>query len=120
MATEITMAREHKARKSKVRPQPSDGQKANGQAVPEEKQPKLNFFHRLAQLTSDDWDRNRIYVYRRWPRVARDGQPHYIGVHREALDEPFIKALYGSGHYLLKHNDPRHTIDQTALEIMDI
>jgi hypothetical protein len=74
----------------------------------------------VAQLSSDDSDRHRLYIYRRWPRISKDGQPHYIGVHREGLDEEGIKLLYGSGRFLLKLNDAKHTVDQAPLEIMDL
>jgi len=71
-------------------------------------------------MTEDGWDRHRIYVYRRWPRISKAGEPHYVGVHREAIDEEFIKRLYGSGRYLLKLNDQRRTVDEHPLEIMDL
>src|SRR5215831_3213650 len=68
-------------------------ERPNGRAVPEEaKQPKGNFFHKLAQLSEDDWDRHMVYVYRRWPRISKNGQPHYIGTHREALPGETIKG----------------------------
>jgi hypothetical protein len=113
------------ARKSAKRKQeasePPAPEKLKGHSIAEEaKLSKGNFFHRMAQMTQDDWDRHRVYVYRRWPRISRDGQPHYIAVHREPVDEEFIKTMYGSGRFLLKLNDARHTIDQAALEIMDL
>lgn len=89
-------------------------------AADDDAQPRGNFFHRLAQLTAEDWDRHRVYIYRRWPRITKTGEPHYIGIQRETLDEEAIKALYGSGRYLLKLNNARQTIDQTPLEIMDL
>jgi hypothetical protein len=94
----------------------------NGHSAPagETKIPKENFFNRLAQMTDGDWDRHRVYVYRRRPRISRDDQPHYIATHRQAIDEEFIKAMYGSGRYLLKLNDAKHTIDQAPLEIQDL
>src|SRR5215471_19930749 len=66
-------------------------------AAGETKIPKENFFNRLAQMSQDDWDKCRVYVYRRWPRISRDDQPHYIATHRQAIDEEFIKMMYGSG-----------------------
>ena len=71
-------------------------------------------------MTEAEWDRYRVYVYRRWPRISKTGEPHYIAVHREAIDEEFIKTMYGSGRYLLKLNDPRRTVDEHPFEIMDL
>lgn len=31
--------------------------------------------------TPEDWDRHRVYIYHRWPRISKSGEPHYIGVH---------------------------------------
>jgi hypothetical protein len=125
MAAENKVVREHKTRKLKLPLESSADEKTNekkpnGLSVPEEKQSRINFFQRLAQMTEDDWSRCRVYVYRRWPRVSKDGQPHYIGVHREALDEAAIKALYGSGRYLCKLNNEKRTIDERGIEIMDL
>jgi hypothetical protein len=93
----------------------------NRHPAPDEgKQPKLNFFQRLAQMTPEEWDRHRVYVYRQWPRITRDGQPHYIDKHATSLDEETIKRLYGSGRYSLRLNTEKRTIDQTSLEIMDL
>src|SRR5215470_17916900 len=61
-------------------------------AADEPKQPKGNFFEKLRQMSTDDWDRHRVYVYRRWPQISKDASPHYLAVHREAVDEEFIKA----------------------------
>jgi hypothetical protein len=97
------------------RSNPSSGRRPEVKAPP-----APNFFSRLAQMSDTDWERHRIYVYRRWPQITRDDSPHYIGVHRQAIDEEFVKNLYGSGRYLLKLNDPKRTIDQTALEIQDL
>jgi hypothetical protein len=71
-------------------------------------------------MTAAEWDRYRVYVYRRWPRISKSGEPHYIAVHREAIDEEFIKTMYGSGRYFLKLNDPRRSVDEHPLEIMDL
>ena len=113
-------------RKSAKRKQDASEQtapeKPKGHSAAEEAKlpPKGNFFHRMAQMTQDDWDRYRVYIYRRWPRISKDGQPHYLAVHREAVDEEFVKTMYGSGRYLLKLNDPKRTVDQAPLEIMDL
>jgi hypothetical protein len=26
----------------------------------------------MAQMSTDDWDRHKVYVYRQWPRIAKD------------------------------------------------
>jgi hypothetical protein len=88
--------------------------------VDETKPPKENFFNRLRQMTEDDWSRHRVYAYRRWPRISKSDEPHYIGVHREPIDEEFIKAMYGSGRYALKLNNEKRTVDEHPLEIMDL
>jgi hypothetical protein len=93
--------------------------KVNGKPAPHD-EPRGNFFNKLAQLTPEEWDRHRVYIYRRWPRISKTGEPHYVGVYREAIDEEFIKSHYGSGRYLLKLNNQRTTIDQAPLEIMDL
>ena len=113
----------HKPRRSAARNEHAEKQngtpKTNGHAA-EPKPSKGNFFERLAQMTESEWDRYRVYVYRRWPRISKSGEPHYIAVHREAIDEEFIKTMYGSGRYFLKLNDPRRTVDEHPLEIMDL
>jgi hypothetical protein len=126
MATEIPIAGERKGRKSKTHIESSladekpNGKKPNGYSASEEKQPKVNFFQRLAQMTEDDWTRCKIYCYRRWPRVVKSGEPHYEATYREAVDEESIKRLHGSGRFLLRLNDQKRTIDQASLEIMDV
>jgi hypothetical protein len=92
----------------------------NGHPAADETKSPANFFNRLGQLSPDEWDRHRVYIYRRWPRISRDDQPHYIGTHRQAIDEEFMKAMYGSGRYLLKLNDAKRTVDNAALEIQDL
>jgi hypothetical protein len=93
------------------------------QKVNEDKRGKLSketFFNRLKQLGDDDWDRFQVYVYRRWPRISVNDKPHYIGTHRTAVDEEFIRGNYGSGRYQLRLNDAKGTVDQTSLEIQDL
>ena len=84
---------------------------SNGRRPEVKTPPAQNFLSRLAQMSDTDWERHRIYVYRRWPQITRDDSPHYIGVHRQAIDEEFVRNSYGSGRYLLKLNDPKRTID---------
>jgi hypothetical protein len=104
------------------KPQQGKGKSGgNGRPAREQVKPSAeNFFNRLSQMTETDWDKHKLYVYRRWPRISRDDQPHYIGSHRQAIDEEFIKNMYGSGRYLLKLNDTKRTIDFTPLEIQDL
>jgi hypothetical protein len=100
---------------------PQGGKHTNGRPAGEEGAPPAqNFFNRLAQMSDNEWDKHKVYVYRRWPRISRDDQPHYIGTHRQAIDEEFVKGNYGSGRYLLKLNDPKRTIDFAPLEIQDL
>jgi hypothetical protein len=47
-------------------------------------------------------------------------KPHYIGTHRSAVDEEFVKSTYGSGRYALRLNDSKGTIDSMSLEIQDL
>jgi hypothetical protein len=84
------------------------------------KAPAEGFFSRLGQMTEAEWEQHKLYIYRRWPRVSRDDAPHYIGAHRQAIDEEFIKGMYGSGRYLLKLNNQKRTIDNASLEIQDL
>jgi len=78
------------------------------------------FFDRLRQAPEDYWDDHTLYLYRRFPRVARNGKPHYEATYRRAIDEEFLKGTHGSGAYLIKLNDSKKTIDQTSVEIQDI
>ena len=109
-----------KRRKSKPASGPA-AVKTNGQPAPEEeKSPGVTFFQRAAQLSEADWDSHKIYVYRRWPRISKSGEPHYIATYREPVDEEFVKNMHGSGRYKLRLNDPKRTVKETALEIMDL
>jgi hypothetical protein len=62
------------------------------------------FFDRLRQMTEDDWDRHLLYVYRRWPRINKDGGPHYLDKLRQPIDEQGLLERFGSGRYTLRLN----------------
>jgi hypothetical protein len=82
--------------------------------------PTETFFDRLRRMSEADWEKHRVYCYRRWPKINKQDQPIYIGVHRQAIDEEVLKNLYGSGQYLLKLNDQKRTIEYAAFEIQDM
>ena len=69
----------HKRRRSAARNEDAEKQNVTPKSHAAEPKPsKGNFFERLAQMTEAEWDRYRVYVYRRWPRISKTGEPHYI------------------------------------------
>lgn len=89
---------------------------ADGQSV----ETKLAFFDRLRQMTEQAWDNHLVYVYRRWPRISRSDQPHYIDTVRQSIDEQWLLEHHGSGKYSLRLNDKRRTIDSYVCEVHDL
>jgi len=81
---------------------------------------KPSFFDRLRQMTEQGWDNHLVYVYRRWPRISRSDQPHYIDTVRQAIDEQWLLEHHGSGRYSLRLNDKRRTIDSYVCEVHDL
>jgi hypothetical protein len=122
-ATE-THRRRHKAKPASEEPlehpAPRPRRTLKEQHSEETKPSPVNFFQRVARMSEGDWDHFKIYLYRRWPRISKSGEPHYIAVYRDAIDEEFIKSVHGSGRYKLQLNDPKHTVAETGIEIMDL
>ena len=81
---------------------------------------KPTFFDRLRQMTEQEWDNHVVYVYRRWPRISRSDQPHYIDTVRQSIDEQWLLEHHGSGKYSLRLNDKRRTIESYVCEVHDL
>lgn len=92
----------------------------NSQASGQPGEDKLSFFDRLRQMNEQAWDNHLVYVYRRWPRISRSDQPHYIDTVRQSIDEQWLLEHHGSGRYSLRLNDKRRTIDSYVSEVHDL
>ena len=98
---------------------PSQGDN-NPQADRQPEESKPSFFDRLRQMQEQAWDNHLVYVYRRWPRISRSDQPHYIDTVRQSIDEQWLLEHHGSGRYSLRLNDKRRTIDSYVSEVHDL
>jgi hypothetical protein len=83
-------------------------------------EPTPPFFERLAALSELDWQVHKLYIYRRWPRISRSDQAHYIDQVRHPIDEAWLLEHHGSGNYSLRLNDKKRTLDSYAIEVHDL
>ena len=81
-----------------------------------------SFFDELRQIPEEDWDRLgwRLYLYRRWPRINKSDQPHYLDCVRHAIDEASLLETYGSGRYTIRLNNARKTIKTHVCEVHNL
>lgn len=105
------------ARPREARPEPDPGTGGNGRPIEEA---KPSFFERLAGLSEEDWQTHKLYIYRRWPRISRSDQAHYIEQVRHAVDEGWLLQNHGSGKYSLRLNDKKRTLDSYVVEVHDL
>jgi hypothetical protein len=78
---------------------------------------QLSFFDELKAIPEEEWDKYRVYVYRRRPKIIKSDQPHYIDCVRRPIDEQFLLDTYGSGLYSIRLNDNKRTIKTFVCEV---
>lgn len=80
------------------------------------KSSSVGFFDAVRKISSPDWDRYIVYVYRVEPSVRNNvGEPAFISKHVQAIDEEDIRELHGGGKYKLILKDVRRDSSRTHM-----
>ncbi|MBS1830563.1 MAG: hypothetical protein JST93_35000 [Acidobacteria bacterium] len=75
-------------------------QLAEPTAVPEPAASKPGFFDVLAGMTSEEWERHVVYLYRLSPRIDTQSESAYIEKRTSAFDAEDVLQSHGSGRYM--------------------
>lgn len=69
--------------------------------------PPETLLQQIQQLSPDEWQGKKVYLYRVWPIIDKKGDDHFLAKLCEPIDEDYVLKNWGSGRYHLRLNGAR-------------